>query len=139
MIDTPIHPLRKFSDFIREHRVRLTEQWMKTVFGDVDLVGADKLTTSSSPITCRKFSTGCAPHSTSKISKVSSPRSSETREATGWSGGAKAIGSRSSCANSIYFIERSRTHWKNLPTRTARSLAAMKVGRGALSPKHSAR
>lgn len=44
MIDTPVPPLRKFSDFIREHRVRLTDQWMKAVFGDVDLVGADKLT-----------------------------------------------------------------------------------------------
>ncbi|CAN7417842.1 sensor histidine kinase [Caballeronia sp. LjRoot29] len=44
MIDTPVRPLRKFSDFIRKHRVRLTEQWMKAVFGDVDLVGADKLT-----------------------------------------------------------------------------------------------
>jgi signal transduction histidine kinase len=37
-------PLRKFADFIREQQARLTAQWMKAVFGDVDLFEADKLT-----------------------------------------------------------------------------------------------
>ncbi len=44
MTDTRLSPLRKFADFVRDQRTRLTEQWMKTVFGDVDLVEADKLT-----------------------------------------------------------------------------------------------
>lgn len=44
MTDTPKGPLRRFADFIRQERIRLTEQWMKEVFGDVDLVEADKLT-----------------------------------------------------------------------------------------------
>ncbi|MFM0319229.1 sensor histidine kinase [Paraburkholderia nemoris] len=44
MTETRISPLRKFADFVREQRTRLTAQWMKTVFGDVDLVEADKLT-----------------------------------------------------------------------------------------------
>jgi signal transduction histidine kinase len=44
MTDTPSRPLRKFADFIRGQRNRLTAQWMKAVFGDVDLVEADKLT-----------------------------------------------------------------------------------------------
>ncbi|MFL9994680.1 sensor histidine kinase [Paraburkholderia sediminicola] len=44
MTETRLSPLRKFADFIRKQRTRLTEQWMKAVFGDVDLVEADKLT-----------------------------------------------------------------------------------------------
>lgn len=44
MTDTPIGPLRGFAHFIRRERTRLTNQWMKAVFGDVDLVEADKLT-----------------------------------------------------------------------------------------------
>ncbi|RFU46949.1 sensor histidine kinase [Paraburkholderia sp. DHOC27] len=40
----PAGPLRGFADFLREERVRLTEQWMRDVFGDADLVEADKLT-----------------------------------------------------------------------------------------------
>jgi signal transduction histidine kinase len=44
MTETRVTPLRKFADFVREQRTRLTAQWMKTVFGDVDLVEADKLT-----------------------------------------------------------------------------------------------
>ncbi|MGF6770179.1 signal transduction histidine kinase [Paraburkholderia sp. GAS199] len=44
MTDTPLRPLRKFADFVRAERVRLTEQWMQAVFGDADLVEADKLT-----------------------------------------------------------------------------------------------
>ena len=44
MTETRPSPLRKFSDFIREQRARLTEKWIKAVFGDVDLVEADKLT-----------------------------------------------------------------------------------------------
>jgi len=44
MIDMSSPPLHKFAVFIREHRVRITDQWMKAVFGDVALVGADKLT-----------------------------------------------------------------------------------------------
>nr|WP_144113375.1 sensor histidine kinase [Paraburkholderia sp. BCC1886] len=37
-------PLRNFAAHVRTERVRLTEQWMRAVFGDVDLVEADKLT-----------------------------------------------------------------------------------------------
>ncbi|CAE6716758.1 Adaptive-response sensory-kinase SasA [Paraburkholderia domus] len=44
MTETRPSPLRKFADFVREQRTRLTEQWMKAVFGDTDLVEADKLT-----------------------------------------------------------------------------------------------
>ncbi len=44
MTDTRLSPLRKFADFVREQRPRLTEQWMKAVFGDTDVVEADKLT-----------------------------------------------------------------------------------------------
>ncbi|SOF00507.1 signal transduction histidine kinase [Burkholderia sp. OK233] len=44
MTETRGSPLRKFADFVREQQTRLTAQWMKTVFGDVDLVEADKLT-----------------------------------------------------------------------------------------------
>ncbi|NPT46299.1 histidine kinase [Paraburkholderia sp. 1N] len=44
MTETRLSPLRKFADFIREQRPRLTEQWMKAVFGDTDVVEADKLT-----------------------------------------------------------------------------------------------
>ncbi|CAE6793952.1 Adaptive-response sensory-kinase SasA [Paraburkholderia aspalathi] len=44
MTETRVTPLRKFADFVREQRTRLTAQWMKIVFGDVDLVEADKLT-----------------------------------------------------------------------------------------------
>ncbi|RKE38190.1 hypothetical protein B0G76_4487 [Paraburkholderia sp. BL23I1N1] len=44
MTDTHLSPLRKFADFVREQQTRLTERWMKAVFGDVDLVEADKLT-----------------------------------------------------------------------------------------------
>jgi len=44
MTDTSSSPLRKFANFVREHRTQLTEQWMKIVIGDVDLVEADKLT-----------------------------------------------------------------------------------------------
>ncbi|OWJ61203.1 sensor histidine kinase [Paraburkholderia caledonica] len=42
--DTRVSPLRNFAEFVRAERVRLTEQWMNAVFGDVDLVEADKLT-----------------------------------------------------------------------------------------------
>lgn len=44
MTETRPSPLRKFADFVREQRARLTEKWMKAVFGDVDLVEADQLT-----------------------------------------------------------------------------------------------
>lgn len=44
MTETRVSPLRKFADFVREQRTRLTGQWMKAVFGDADLVEADKLT-----------------------------------------------------------------------------------------------
>uniref|UniRef100_E1TDX3 histidine kinase n=1 Tax=Burkholderia sp. (strain CCGE1003) TaxID=640512 RepID=E1TDX3_BURSG len=44
MNETLVSPLRNFADFVRAERVRLTEQWMDAVFGDVDLVEADKLT-----------------------------------------------------------------------------------------------
>ena len=36
--------LRGFADFLRRERTRLTEPWIKAVFGEVDLVEADKLT-----------------------------------------------------------------------------------------------
>ncbi|REG50242.1 hypothetical protein B0G80_6667 [Paraburkholderia sp. BL6669N2] len=44
MTDTRVSPLRNFADFVRAERTRLTEQWMNAVFGDTDLVEADKLT-----------------------------------------------------------------------------------------------
>ncbi|MFM0207544.1 sensor histidine kinase [Paraburkholderia sediminicola] len=44
MTETRPGPLRKFADFVREQRPRLTEQWMKAVFGDTDLAEADTLT-----------------------------------------------------------------------------------------------
>ena len=44
MTDTPKGPLRGFADFLRNEQVRLTGQWMKQVFGDADLIEADKLT-----------------------------------------------------------------------------------------------
>jgi signal transduction histidine kinase len=44
MTDTRVSPLRNFADFVRTERTRLTEQWMNAVFGDTDLVEADKLT-----------------------------------------------------------------------------------------------
>jgi len=44
MTDTSVGPLHRFADFVREERTRLTGQWMKAVFGDEDLVEADKLT-----------------------------------------------------------------------------------------------
>jgi signal transduction histidine kinase len=44
MTDTRVSPLRKFSDYVRAERIRLTEQWMNAVANDVDLVEADKLT-----------------------------------------------------------------------------------------------
>ncbi|MFM0627323.1 sensor histidine kinase [Paraburkholderia xenovorans] len=44
MTDTRVSPLRNFADFVRAERIRLTEQWMNAVFGDTDLVEADKLT-----------------------------------------------------------------------------------------------
>ncbi|WNC92270.1 sensor histidine kinase [Paraburkholderia sp. FT54] len=44
MTDTRVYPLRNFADFVRAERSRLTEQWMNAVFGDTDLVEADKLT-----------------------------------------------------------------------------------------------
>jgi signal transduction histidine kinase len=44
MTDTPKGPLRGFADFLRSERVRLTKEWMKQVFGDEDLIEADKLT-----------------------------------------------------------------------------------------------
>ncbi|MFM0499904.1 sensor histidine kinase [Paraburkholderia caffeinilytica] len=44
MTESRVSPLRKFADFVREQRTHLTEQWMKAVFGDDDLVEADKLT-----------------------------------------------------------------------------------------------
>jgi len=44
MSDTRVRPLGKFGDFLRVERVRLTERWMRAVFGDIDLVEADKLT-----------------------------------------------------------------------------------------------
>jgi len=44
MTDVHVRPLRKFADFLRVEQVRLTERWMKAVFGDIDLVEADRLT-----------------------------------------------------------------------------------------------
>jgi signal transduction histidine kinase len=44
MTDVNVRPLRKFADFLRVEQVRLTERWMKAVFGDIDLVEADRLT-----------------------------------------------------------------------------------------------
>ena len=44
MTDTRVSPLRRFADFVRAERLRLTDQWMQAVSGDVDLVEADKLT-----------------------------------------------------------------------------------------------
>ena len=44
MTDTRVSPLHQFADFVRSERTRLTGQWMKAVFGDADLVEADKLT-----------------------------------------------------------------------------------------------
>jgi signal transduction histidine kinase len=44
MTETRVSPLRNFADFVRAERTRLTEQWMNAVFGDTDLVEADKLT-----------------------------------------------------------------------------------------------
>jgi signal transduction histidine kinase len=44
MTDTPAQPLRSFANFLRRERERLTGQWMKEVFGDADLIEADKLT-----------------------------------------------------------------------------------------------
>src|SRR5580692_6075978 len=44
MTDTPTGPLGGFANVLRRERDRLTEQWMKAVFGDVDLIEADKLT-----------------------------------------------------------------------------------------------
>jgi signal transduction histidine kinase len=44
MTDTPAGPLPGFAGYLRRERDRLTEQWMKAVFGDVDLIEADKLT-----------------------------------------------------------------------------------------------
>jgi signal transduction histidine kinase len=44
MVDTFLSPLHKFADFVRQERGRLTEQWMRAVFGDVELVEADNLT-----------------------------------------------------------------------------------------------
>jgi signal transduction histidine kinase len=44
MTERRVSPLRKFADFVREQRSRLTEQWMKAVFNDVNLVEADELT-----------------------------------------------------------------------------------------------
>lgn len=44
MIDTHVGPLGEFADFLRLERTRLTGLWMKAVFGDIDLVEADKLT-----------------------------------------------------------------------------------------------
>lgn len=44
MAEILVSPLHNFADFVRTERTRLTEQWMKAVFGDVELVEADKLT-----------------------------------------------------------------------------------------------
>lgn len=44
MTHTPAGPLRGFASYLRRERDRLTEQWMKEVFDDVDLIEADKLT-----------------------------------------------------------------------------------------------
>jgi signal transduction histidine kinase len=44
MIGIPAGPLRGFADYLRRERDRLTHAWMKAVFGDSDLVEADKLT-----------------------------------------------------------------------------------------------
>ncbi|MDR8395784.1 sensor histidine kinase [Paraburkholderia sp. USG1] len=44
MTDIRTSPLRNFADFIRAERTRLTRQWMNAVFGDADLIEADKLT-----------------------------------------------------------------------------------------------
>ena len=44
MTDTPKGPLRGFASFLRNERLRLTEQWMNQVSGDEDLIEADKLT-----------------------------------------------------------------------------------------------
>ncbi|WGS53867.1 sensor histidine kinase [Paraburkholderia sp. D15] len=44
MAETLVSPLRNFAEFVRSERTRFTEQWMKAVFGDDELVEADKLT-----------------------------------------------------------------------------------------------
>jgi signal transduction histidine kinase len=44
MTDIRVGPLRGFADYVRRERARLTEQWMKAVFGEAGLVEADKLT-----------------------------------------------------------------------------------------------
>jgi signal transduction histidine kinase len=44
MSDAHALPLRQFAGFLRHERGRLTEKWMKAVFGDDDLVEPDKLT-----------------------------------------------------------------------------------------------
>jgi signal transduction histidine kinase len=44
MTDNRAAPLRRFADFLRRERSRLTEQWLQAVFGEVELVEADKLT-----------------------------------------------------------------------------------------------
>jgi signal transduction histidine kinase len=44
MTDTRPSHLRRFADYVRAEQTRLTEQWMKVVSADADLVEADKLT-----------------------------------------------------------------------------------------------
>ncbi|WP_321893128.1 sensor histidine kinase [Paraburkholderia tropica] len=44
MTHTSARPLHRFANFLRAERTRLTEQWMKAVSGDTDLVEADRLT-----------------------------------------------------------------------------------------------
>ncbi len=44
MVDAPNSPLHNFANFVRQERIRLTEQWMKAVFSDVDVAKADNLT-----------------------------------------------------------------------------------------------
>jgi signal transduction histidine kinase len=44
MTDKRVAPLRRFTDFLRRERSRLTERWLKAVLGEVELVEADRLT-----------------------------------------------------------------------------------------------
>jgi signal transduction histidine kinase len=44
MTDVRTAPLHRFADFLRRERTRLTERWLKAVFGDAGVVEADNLT-----------------------------------------------------------------------------------------------
>jgi signal transduction histidine kinase len=44
MTDVRAAPLHRFADFLRHERTRLTERWIKAVFGDAGVAEADNLT-----------------------------------------------------------------------------------------------